>query len=294
VSESSTVDVLLAHRTWQEAEALADADRLVIVPAGSTEAHGPHMPLDTDTHQADTVARLLAERVSAVVAPALPYGYAEMWMGFPGTITLSPETFQTVLAEVCGSLVRGGFRRIMILNGHRPNGTSVDVAARRVVDEHGSDRPVQITALSYWEPSAAELHALRRSVVGGMGHACELETSFQLAQRPHLVHLERLEGVHTPLVGWDLVAPVEPARTYEAWPSAAEDDVAVFGDPRSASPESGEAFLEAIVTGLVRLVERLEAGEGASYGERRPQPPPAAVPTLVGPDESPRPLGPSA
>jgi creatinine amidohydrolase len=271
MSECSTEDVLLAQRTWQEAKALAEEDRLVILPAGSTEAHGPHMPLDTDTHQADTVARLLAERVGAVVAPALPYGYAEMWMGFPGTITLSPETFQTVLAEVCGSLIRGGFRRVMILNGHRPNGTAVDVAARRVVDEHGGARPVEITALSYWEPSAAELHALRRSKVGGMGHACELETSFQLARRPHLVHMERLDGVHTPLVGWDLVAPVEPSRTYQAWPSAAADDVAVFGDPRSASAESGEAFLEAIVVGLVRLVEGLEAGEASSYGERQPE-----------------------
>jgi hypothetical protein len=112
-------------------------------------------------------------------------------------------------------LIRGGFRRVMILNGHRPNGTAVDVAARRVVDEHGGARPVEITALSYWEPSAAELHALRRSKVGGMGHACELETSFQLARRPHLVHMERLDGVHTPLVGWDLVAPVEPTRTYQ-------------------------------------------------------------------------------
>ena len=84
MSESITADVLLAQRTWQEAQALAEEDRLVIVPVGSTEAHGPHMPLDTDTHQADTVARLLADRVGAVVAPALPYGYAEMWMGFPG------------------------------------------------------------------------------------------------------------------------------------------------------------------------------------------------------------------
>jgi creatinine amidohydrolase len=267
VSESTTPVVLLGERTWQEASALATEDRLVIVPVGSTEAHGPHMPLDTDTHQADTVARLLAERVGAVVAPALPYGYAEMWMGFPGTVTLSPETFQTVLAEVCGSLVRGGFRRVMILNGHRPNGTAVDVAARRVVDEHGGSRALQITALSYWEPSSAELHALRRSPVGGMGHACELETSFQLAKRPQLVHMERLDGVHTPLVGWDLVAPVEPSRTYETWPSA-EGDVAVFGDPRAASAESGEAFLEAIVAGLVRLVEGLDAGSATTYGER--------------------------
>lgn len=270
MSESNTAEVLLAHHTWQEAEALAEDDRLVIVPVGSTEAHGPHMPLDTDTHQADTVARLLAARVGAVVAPALPYGYAEMWIGFPGTITLSPGTFQTVLTEVCGSLVRGGFRRIMILNGHRPNGTSVDVAARRVIDGHGGERPVQVTALSYWEPSAAELHELRRSPIGGMGHACELETSFQLARRPHLVHMERLEGVHTPLVGWDLVAPVEPSRTYEAWPSAVAEHAAVFGDPRSASAASGEAFLGAIVDGLVGLVERLEAGEGTTYGERPP------------------------
>ncbi len=267
MSEPTTPDVLLGQRTWQDARTLAREDRLVIVPVGSTEAHGPHMPLDTDTHQADTVARLLAERVGAVVAPALPYGYAEMWMGFPGTISLSPETFQSVLAEVCGSLVRGGFRRVMILNGHRPNGTAVDVAARRVIDEHGATQPVQISALSYWEPSAAELHALRRSPVGGMGHACELETSFQLAQRPHLVHMERLEGVHTPLVGWDLVAPVEPSRTYEAWP-AADSGAAVFGEPRAAAAESGRAFLEAIVAGLVRMVEGLESGQATTYGER--------------------------
>ena len=110
----------------------------------------------------------------------------------------------------------------MILNGHRPNGTAVDVAARRVVDEHGHRHPVQITALSYWEPSAAELHALRRSKVGGMGHACELETSFQLAHRPQLVHMERLEGVHTPLVGgtWSPGRALAPTRHGRPPPAA--------------------------------------------------------------------------
>lgn len=272
--------VLLAEGTWKEASELVQEDRLVIVPVGSTEAHGPHLPLDTDTHQAETVACRLAERIDAVVAPVLPYGYAEMWMSFPGTITLTHETFQTVVVEVCGSLLRHGFRRLMVLNAHRPNGTSVDVAARRVVDLADADRPVQVTALSYWEASAPELHAIRRSEVGGMGHACELETSFQLAERPHLVHMERLEGVHTPLVAWDLVAPVDPVRTYEPWPETSTtrhgtEHSAVFGDPRSASAESGAAFLETIVTGLVRLVERLEAGAGGSYSERADAPRPA-------------------
>jgi creatinine amidohydrolase len=267
--------VRLAERTWQEARQLVAEDRLVIVPIGSTEAHGPHMPLDTDTHQVDTVAQLLAERVGAVVAPALPYSYAQMWMGFPGTITLSPTTFADVLVEIGLSLVRHGFRRIMLLNGHRPNGTSVDVAARRIVDAAGGERPLEISALSYWEPGAAEVHALRRSPVGGMGHACELETSFQLATRPHLVHMERLDGVHTPLVGWDLVAPVEPARTYQVWPEAGREDVAVFGDPRSASADSGHAFLGAVLDGLERMVRRLEAGEGGTYAERKEEAPAA-------------------
>jgi creatinine amidohydrolase len=259
--------VLLAEHTWPEAAELAAENRLVIVPIGSTEAHGPHMPLDTDTHQADTVARRVAERVGGVAAPAVPYGYAEMWMGFPGTITLAPETFQQVLFEIGVSLVRQGFRRLWLLNGHRPNGTAVDVAARRIIDSSSKEEPVQITALSYWEPAAAELHALRRSEVGGMGHACELETSFQLATRPHLVHMERLEGVHTPLVVWDLVAPGEPSRTYEPFPTAADGHPAIFGDPRSASAESGERFLETIVTALVDLAGRLDRA-GGTYAER--------------------------
>jgi creatinine amidohydrolase len=260
--------VLLSEHTWQEAVRLVEENRLVIVPIGSTEAHGPHMPLDTDTHQVETVARLLAERVDGIVVPALPYGYARMWMGFAGTISLSPETFTTVLVEIGLSLVQHGFRRIMLLNGHRPNGTSVDVAARRIVDAAARDVALEISALSYWEPGAAEIHARRKSPVGGMGHACEMETSFQLATRPHLVHMERLDGVHTPLVGWDLVAPVEPARTYQVWPNAGCDDVAVFGDPRAASAESGHAFLEAVLNGLERMVRKLEAGEGGTYAER--------------------------
>ena len=106
--------------TWQEAGRAAQDNVRVIIPTGATEAHGQHLPLDVDTHQAAAVATRLAERTGALVAPALPYGYSTMWMGFPGTITLSSETFQQVLVEVCTSLVRHGFYRVILLNGHRP------------------------------------------------------------------------------------------------------------------------------------------------------------------------------
>src|SRR5919197_3331937 len=126
--------VRLSELTWEEAREAVAANRLVIVPIGSTEAHGPHLPLDVDAHQAAHVAELLAERGGALVAPVLPYSYAVTWLGFAGTMSLSAVTFQQVLVEVVESLVAHGFRRVMILNGHRPNGTSVDVAARRVID----------------------------------------------------------------------------------------------------------------------------------------------------------------
>jgi creatinine amidohydrolase len=257
-------DVLLAHLTWEEAEEAASRNTLVIIPTGATEAHGPHLPLDVDTHQVAHVAELLARRVGALVAPALPYGYSSTWMHFPGTVSLSTETFQRVLEEICASLLTHGFRRLLILNGHRPNGTACDVAARAVVDTHPRRDELEITAVSYWEPAAKELHALRRSVVGGMGHACELETSFQLATRPQLVRMERLAGKQTPLVNWDLVAPVDPSRTYGPWPDPRKGHLGVFGDPFSASADSGARFLEPIVDRLAAMLGEIEQ-RGGSY-----------------------------
>jgi creatinine amidohydrolase len=260
--------IRLAEMTWQEAREAAESGRFVLVPIGSTEAHGPHLPLDVDTHQAEHVAMLVAEGTNSVVAPALPYGYASTWMGFPGTVTLTAATFETVVYEIAASLVQHGFQHVILLNGHRPNGTVIDVAARRLIDNLSSTTEAQVTALSYWEPGAAAVHAIRRSAVGGMGHACEFETSVQLATRPELVHMDRLEGVQTPLVGWDLVAPMPPNRTYGPWPGAQEGHPAVFGDPTVASADSGERFLAVVVEALVTMVGELQAGRGGSYAER--------------------------
>ena len=258
----------LAHLTWPEArEALKD-NPLVILPVGSTEAHGPHLPLDVDTHQVGYLAERVAERTNALVVPTLPYGYATTWMEFPGTMTLQADTYQQVLTELVTGLLEQGFNRVMILNGHRPNNTSVDVAARRAIDTQLPDSPAKVTAVSYWEPGALRVHELRKSKVGGMGHACEFETSFQLATRPELVKMERLADVDPPLVGWDLVAPGEPARTYGRWPAPSKEHPAIFGDPTVASAESGHAFLEVVIDALVEFVQVLEAGGGGSYDRR--------------------------
>ncbi len=254
----------LAHMTWEEVkQAIAEA-RVVIVPTGATEAHGPHMPTDTDTHQAEYMAVALAERIGAVVAPPLAYGVSKTFEHFAGTISLSIETYQQLVYEVGAALVRQGFRHILLLNGNRPNGTSNDAAARRLIDDLDTEHDFMVTAVSYWEPGAAAVHALRKSPVGGMGHGGEFETSFQLATRPELVHMDRLEGVHAPLVGWDLAAPMAPVRTYARRPTPETNHASIFGDPHQASAESGRAFVEAALNGLVEMMENLQP----SYRER--------------------------
>jgi len=258
------LEVRLAHMNYDEVAAAIAAERLAIVPTGATESHGPHMPCDTDTHQAEYMAIELARRVGAVVAPAVPYAVSKTFEHFPGTVSLSIPTYQEMLYEIGSALIKQGFRKLLLLNGNRPNGTSNDAVARRLIDDL-DDRDITVTAVSYWEPGAAAVHALRSSAVGGMGHGGEFETSFQLATRPELVRMDRLDGVYAPLVGWDLVAPVVPARTYRKRPTPATNHASIFGDPHKASAQSGRAFIAAAVDALVDMIENLQP----SYEERK-------------------------
>ena len=150
----------LGHMTQDEVLEAIEADRLVILPTGATEAHGPHMPTDTDTHQVEHIALLLAERIDAVVAPAVCYGVSKTFEHFPGTISLSIPLYQELVYEVGAALIRQGFEHLLILNGNRPNGTSNDAVARRLVDDLDEHHDFKVSAVSYSE-------------VGGMGHAGE-------------------------------------------------------------------------------------------------------------------------
>jgi creatinine amidohydrolase len=255
----------MAHMTQMEiAEAIA-AKRPVILPTGATEAHGPHMPTDTDTHQAEHVAVLLAARLGAVVTPPVAFGISKTFENFPGTISLTIPTYQTMLFEIASALVRQGFTHVIILNGNRPNGTANDAVARHLIDELDAEHDFKVSAVSYWEPGAARVHEMRKSVVGGMGHGCEFETSFQLATRPDLVKMDRLKGARYGPVGWDLVAPTNPTRTYARRPRPEAGHAAIFGDPTQATAEAGEAFIAAVVDALEETFRNLQG----SYQERK-------------------------
>ena len=255
----------MSSMTQMEIAKIIGERKPVILPTGATEAHGPHMPTDTDTHQAEYIALKLAERIDALVAPPVAYGISKTFEFFPGTISLSIPTYQTMVFEIGAALIKQGFHHLIILNGNRPSGTANDQVARHLVDELDKDFDFVVSAVSYWEPAAAKIHAMRKSVPGGMGHGCELETAFQLATRPQLVKMAELAGAKYGPVGWDLVAPSNPTRTYMRRPRPAAGHAAIFGDPAKATAEAGNAFIDAAVDGLVETFKNLQG----SYQERR-------------------------
>lgn len=115
----------LPHMTWSEVEQALKRTDAVIIPLGSIEQHAKHLPLGADTYQAVEVSKLIAQKADVLVAPAVFAGLSLHHMGFPGTIALSPETFEAVVTETVQSLIKHGFRKILFYNGHGGNSTSL-------------------------------------------------------------------------------------------------------------------------------------------------------------------------
>jgi len=112
---------LLEEMSWPEAESAFAEGRVVLVPVGSTEQHGPHLPLGTDSFTAQALAARAGRRTGALVTPTLPFGYAEYHTDFAGTLSLSNETYTRVLIELVDRLVRYGATHILFVNGHGGN-----------------------------------------------------------------------------------------------------------------------------------------------------------------------------
>src|ERR687894_2975447 len=182
--------VALASMTSPEAaEALAKAE-VAILAVGATEQHGPNMTLETDT----VVAYRLALRIAtalyprAVVAPPLPYGVSYHHMRFPGTMTLSPETFQAVVLEVVDSLRQHGVERFFIIDGHAGNQGALDVLMTKLRFQMG----IRAAYLFYF--TIVDDLIREGAKTERWGHACEIESSMGLALQPDIVRPEALEA----------------------------------------------------------------------------------------------------
>ncbi|CAB4679738.1 MAG: hypothetical protein F2653_05055 [Actinobacteria bacterium] len=251
----------LASMTWPEINKAAQQGRVAIIPAGTLEDHGLHLPVDTDIVIANRICQNLADRIpdDVVIIPPITFGFSPHHLDGPGTITLRWDTFVESTHQIISSLFYHGFRKVLIINGHGSNEPVLDIASRQAIL---SNPDSQSAMISWWSLQKVQetVKNFRESV--WTGHACELETSLYMAIDPSLVRADLFEEDINPYMSqhfWaDLVsdAPegfVNPVRINEYWSTVSK--TGTWGDPRTSSAEKGNAIIEAAVSELIEIVQ---------------------------------------
>lgn len=250
----------LPEMTWQEIHAL-DRATVVVIPFGAMEQHGAHLPLETDALIGQELARRLDNACEGqlLILPTQWLGLSTHHMSFAGTITASVDTYLALATEIIESIAKAGFKKILVLNSHGGNASALDVVLTKV---RLSYPEAHIVLVTYWNIATEQLRALRDSAEGGMGHACELETSLVMAVKPDVVRTDRIKAdgrwSTSHFLGKDMLSGGSAAVSRSFSEISTEGAV---GDPRTASAEKGQKFFDAIVTQLLELVHELKSGK---------------------------------
>lgn len=248
-------DVLWARSTAESLRRRAAQGAVALLPVASTEQHGPHLATGVDTLLCGEVCRRAAmlTKGPTIVAPTLWIGLAEHHMEFGGSFTLTLPTYQIVIEEICRSILRAGFTRIAICNGHGGNITALNAMSADLARALGQSVGIG----TYWlldpEAVAAALED-QKTVL----HACEAETSMMLAIAPDLVDRSRFAEAKGGDNGTSAGGILNPA--FHVWRGfKAMTASGVIGDAAKASAEKGEKLLDASARALARSIDDLAA-----------------------------------
>jgi creatinine amidohydrolase len=249
-------EVLWNRMTAEELRRKAAEDAIVLLPVASTEQHGPHLATGVDTFLGGEGCRrtavIVARKRPIVVAPTVWMGLAEHHMAFGGTFTLSISTYHALLRDLCGSVLRVGFKKILIVNAHGGNIAALNALTTDLARELGA--PIATTTLySLAHESGAYAKILEDQT--SVRHACEAETSMMLAGFADCVRRERIGEA----VGPQSTRSLGMMPPINVWRSFKElTPVGVIGDARKATAEKGEKLLDVAAE---LLAEKLITGE---------------------------------
>jgi creatinine amidohydrolase len=227
-----------------------EKNKVILIPIGHTEQHGYHLPLSTDTLIIDAIGNGITAAVpdQVSVLPVMPYGVSTHRQAFAGTLNTGGRAFEDFWLDVITTLATRGFNRFYLISGHGGNSSFLVNVVKYAGERHR--RIFCATAWLYLSgpEGIAALEKYRRSQTGGMGHACELETSFILHLRPDLVHMERVVDetnfITTPAYYMDWVE----GGALIANPPWDDDSITgAYGAGSLANTENGKIWLEAAI-----------------------------------------------
>ena len=276
ISSTDNTCLLVKHLfrtlTWPEARERAVQGSVIVIPVAAIEQHGFHLPVDVDNVLVEHVTEEAALRSNGAIltAPMIHYGFNEHNMGFPGTITVREYVFIDYCYDVAHSFVRGGFDRIVFINGHGSNQMLCNLAARRVVNTTSA----LAASAPHWAFAKDAVTEHRQSEFpGGMAHACEFETAIYQYLKPGLVDMSKAGKREVPSALnrfiYDDLFGSGPVHFVNRWSRVTESGVE--GDPLLATPEKGKAFAEASIVNLIefcRLFRELETPPDRDFNYR--------------------------
>ena len=239
--------------TRAEIASARDAGALPVLTVGALEQHADHLPVDTDSLSAYQIALRAAARCESphvLVLPPPSFGFSPHHRAWPGTITLSLDTFNGLVLDVMESLHRTGFKRMLIVNGHGGNQGPLTSTCTAL-----ASRGIEVAFVNYMAPGRPRWQEIMPGASRDVAHACAYETSLQLALRP--AEAERIAAkvatlpprLEQPFAAGNAPNPIRAAGGYFA-PVFAADDVGYVGDPAASTVAAGEAMIEATVAAL--------------------------------------------
>lgn len=247
----------LPYLTWKQVDALSRDCTLLILPTAAIEQHGLHLPLATDT----LLNNYLLGRALELLPTGLPiyalapvcYGKSNEHVGFPGTLSLSRQTFVSVIRDLAASLRAAGFKKLVFYNSHGGNHSLIDVMARDLRDEFG----LRTFCLSGGGPASG----LSAQEAAYGFHAGEVETALLLAATPELVHKDQYTAQYIARLGDPGTLKPEFSYATFAWLTRDISPSGVMGDPRPATAENGVKWREEMAARIAAALVEMSAYE---------------------------------
>ncbi|NHI84217.1 MAG: creatininase family protein [Candidatus Thorarchaeota archaeon] len=250
---------LLTKMTWQETEEILKETDVALVPVGSTEQHGPALPVDNDAFIATEFTLRAAERVwnkqKVVVTPTISFGYSPHHMQFKGTITLRESTLANIVVDVCTSLEQHGFKKIILINGHGGNSTAISNALHTM----NNVVKAKIFSVDWWALASDKISEVATRPVF---HACDMETSVAWFLGQRVLEDKRVDELGRSIVpGFiepDMLAP--PPKASAAFMMKYITDSGAVGYSTKATKEKGKQIADVVLERLEDFILKVARG----------------------------------